>query len=53
MTGFGIKTRRDVIAVNRLSDGAVVGTALIRRIERSNDPLATVFKYVQELKGVA
>ncbi|MEE9165962.1 MAG: tryptophan synthase subunit alpha [Candidatus Neomarinimicrobiota bacterium] len=53
VTGFGIKTRRDVITVNQLSDGAVVGTALIRRIEESDDPLTTVFNYVQELKGVA
>jgi len=52
VVGFGIKTRKDVITINRMADGAVVGTAIINIIHNSNDPIKTITEYVKELKGI-
>lgn len=52
IVGFGIKTHQDVERINRLSDGAVVGTAFVEKLRDSNHPEKTVLKYVKELKGM-
>jgi len=51
IAGFGIKTRKDVEYINSIADGAVVGSALIKKIGESVDPVRTTLHYVQELKG--
>ncbi len=52
VVGFGIKTRKDVVTINRVADGAVVGTAIIDKIHNSNDPIKTIMEYVKDLKGI-
>lgn len=52
VTGFGIKTREDVENINRMSDGAVVGSALIHKLTESKNWVKTTFDYLRELKGL-
>ena len=49
VAGFGIKERADVIEINKLAHGAVVGTAIIDQLKNSTDPLKTIREYIQEL----
>ena len=49
VVGFGIKERSDVIEINKLAHGAVVGTAIIDQLKNSTDPLKTIREYIQEL----
>jgi len=51
VVGFGISSRKDVIWFNQYSDGAVVGSACIKKIINNNNPESTINKYVKELKG--
>ena len=51
IVGFGISSRKDVIWFNQYSDGAVVGSACIKKIKNNNDPESTINQYVKELKG--
>ena len=51
IVGFGISSRKDVIWFNQYSDGAVVGSACIKKIKNNNDPEFTINQYVKELKG--
>lgn len=51
IAGFGIKSRRDVKRINQIADGAVVGTALIKKLAESDDPVRTINHYLRELKG--
>ncbi|MCY7726220.1 tryptophan synthase subunit alpha, partial [Bacillus pumilus] len=37
--GFGISTREQVDSMNKLSDGVVVGSALVKKIEELQDQL--------------
>ena len=51
VVGFGISSRKDVVWFNKLSDGAVVGSACINKIKKSSNPELSINKYVKELKG--
>ena len=49
IAGFGIKERADVIEINKLAHGAVVGTAIIEQLKNSIEPVKTMREYIQEL----
>ncbi len=49
VVGFGIRTRADVALVNRLADGAVIGSALVERLV---DPATAVEKLIDYLEGL-
>jgi len=51
IVGFGIKERIDVIQINEVAHGAVVGSALIKEIEAGEDVLLKLRGYVENLKG--
>jgi tryptophan synthase alpha chain len=55
VVGFGISTPEHVATVSRIADGAVVGSALINRIEALGDNDAEVIdgvaRYISELKA--
>jgi tryptophan synthase alpha chain len=51
IVGFGISSSYDVKKINALSDGAVVGSALIEKIRHSQAPEKDVFSLVKNLKG--
>ena len=36
--GFGIRDAKDVAAVGKHANGAIVGSALVERLERGEDP---------------
>jgi tryptophan synthase alpha subunit len=47
--GFGIKSRDDVIEINKLAHGAVVGSAIINAIKNSDSPESTIREYIERL----
>lgn len=47
--GFGISTREHVISVTKSADAAIVGSALVRRMCNSTDPVAAAGDFVCEL----
>lgn len=52
--GFGITTPEDATAVGRFADGVVVGSALVRIIEKygtSSELLPQVQRFIESLKG--
>ena len=49
VAGFGIKERADVIEINKLAHGAVVGTAIIEKLKNSSEPVKMIREYIQEL----
>lgn len=49
--GFGISTRDDVVWCNQHSDGAVVGSAIIKQINESENSVDIVVNFIKELKG--
>ena len=49
VVGFGIKERVDVIEINRVAHGAVVGSAIIEKLKTSNAPVKIMEKYIQKL----
>ena len=49
VVGFGIKNNIDVININKLSHGAVIGSAIIQSIEEANDPVKCVHDFVKDL----
>ena len=51
VVGFGISTRKDVIWFNHHSDGAVVGSAIIKNMNGSSNPMEATKTLIQELKG--
>jgi tryptophan synthase alpha chain len=51
VVGFGISSREDVIWFNKHSDGAVVGSVIIKNIDGSSNPVETTKSLIQELKG--
>lgn len=51
VVGFGIKTREDVRKVNRIADGAVIGTSLIEVINSADSPVEAAETYIRELGG--
>ena len=51
VVGFGISSREDVIWFNKHSDGAVVGSVIIKNMDGSSNPVETTKSLIQELKG--
>ncbi|MCF7803567.1 MAG: tryptophan synthase subunit alpha [Candidatus Marinimicrobia bacterium] len=51
VVGFGIKTPEDAGAIAPMTNGVVVGTALIESIETSDDPEEAVYEFLSELKA--
>ena len=49
VVGFGIKERVDVIEINSVAHGAVVGSAIIEQLKNSNEPVKTIRNYIQTL----
>jgi len=47
--GFGIKSRDDVIEINKLAHGAVVGSAIINAINGSASPVRILKNYLERL----
>ena len=52
VVGFGISTRDDVKWFNEHADGAVVGSAIIKNIIGSENPVETTNNFIQSLKGI-
>ena len=51
IVGFGINTRSDVININEMAHGAVVGSAIIREMEKTSDPVECVKNYIGKMLG--
>ncbi|MBN4080937.1 tryptophan synthase subunit alpha [Caldithrix abyssi] len=51
VVGFGISTRDDVVWFNEHADGAVVGSAIIKKMNGSKNPAVTTKNLIKELKG--
>ena len=51
VVGFGISTRDDVVWFNEHSDGAVVGSAIIKNMNGSSNLVETTKSLIQGLKG--
>ena len=49
VVGFGIKEREDVVGINKIAHGAVVGSAIIQAIANSDNPITAVEKYMEKL----
>ena len=49
IVGFGINSRLDIIEVNNVADGAVVGSALIKLIGKNSNPSKVVKNYLERL----
>ena len=47
--GFGIGSPSQVEAVTKHADAAIVGSALVRRLQNASDPTAAASEFVQEL----
>ena len=52
IVGFGISTPDDVTWVNKFSDGAVVGSAIIKMLEKSNNPIHETKQFIKQLRGL-
>lgn len=49
--GFGISTHEDVARFDKVADGCIVGSAIVRKIFDSNMNLDEIKAFVRELKG--
>ena len=49
IVGFGIKEREDVVGVNQIAHGAVVGSAIIHEMQNSNNPVEVTKDYIEKL----
>jgi len=49
VVGFGIKERVDVVEINKMAHGAVVGSAIIKQLQNSNDAVGVINNYIQKL----
>lgn len=49
--GFGISTREDVERFEKIADGVIVGSAIVKKIFECKCNLEEVKKFVKELKG--
>ena len=49
IVGFGIKNRKDVIKINKIAHGVVIGSAIIHEIKKSKIPAISVQKYIEKL----
>ena len=51
IVGFGIRSYEDVKWFNKYSDGAVVGSALIKKIGEKKNSANIVYNFIKRLKG--
>lgn len=51
IVGFGISTEEDVNWFNQYSDGAVIGSALIKKLMNSNNSTKTLKSFIKDIKG--
>ena len=51
VVGFGISTRDEVVWFNKHSDGAVVGSAIIKNMDGNSDPVIATKILIKNLKG--
>jgi len=49
IVGFGIKEREDVVRINQIAHGVVVGSAIIHEIKNSNNPVEVIKNYMEKL----
>ena len=49
VVGFGIKERADVVEINRMAHGAVVGSAIIEQLQNANEPVNVINDYIRKL----
>lgn len=49
--GFGISTASQVATVHSIADAAIVGSALVRRIESASNPASEAGKFVAEISN--
>ena len=49
IVGFGISDRSDVININQMAHGAVVGSAIINELKKSDNPVGIVKNYIDKL----
>lgn len=47
--GFGISSKAHVQVVHEHADGAIVGSAIVRRMAEENEPISSVEKFVREI----
>jgi tryptophan synthase alpha chain len=51
VVGFGISSRDDVVWFNKHSDGAVVGSSIIKNMDGKSDPINATELLIKILKG--
>ena len=49
VVGFGIKVREDIVLINKLAHGAVVGSAIINAMDVNTSPVETLKNYIEKL----
>ena len=49
MVGFGIKDRADVVRINQLAHGAVIGSAIIEEMQKKRDSVAVMKSYINKI----
>ena len=49
IVGFGIRDREDVVGINQIAHGAVVGSAIIHEMQNSNNPVEVIKNYIEKL----
>ena len=49
IVGFGIKEREDIVEINQIAHGAVVGSAIIHEMQNSNNPVEVITNYIEKL----
>ena len=49
VVGFGIKAREDIVLINKLAHGAVVGSAIINAMDGDTSPVETLKNYIERL----
>lgn len=50
IVGFGIKNREDYLKASKISDGAIIGTAFINCIEKSNNLKNDISSFINQIK---
>ena len=49
VVGFGIKERSDVVEINGMAHGAVVGSAIIEELNKTGNPVTAIKNYIEKL----
>ena len=49
IVGFGIKEREDVVGINQIAHGAVIGSAIIHEMQNLNNPVEVIKNYIEKL----